>query len=270
METQLEKARRFVDLHGRSGAFLIPNPWDAGSARLLESLGFEALATTSSGFAQSMGRLDGSVGFDEKLQHCRALAEATTIPISADLENGFADTPDDVADAVRLVADTGVVGASIEDYDGSDVYEFDLAVDRVRAAAETARALHVPFTLTARAENLLRGRMDIDDTIRRLRAFSDVGADVLYAPGLNTLDDVRQVVRAVDKPVNVLAPFIPNVTFGELEDAGATRISVGGALANACIGTLLAAGKEMLSSGSFGWLSGSASRADIAERLGEA
>lgn len=270
MGTQPEKAQAFSDLHRRNGAFLIPNPWDVGSARLLESLGFEALATTSSGFAQSLGRLDGSLGLDEQIGHCRALAAATKVPVSADLENCYGDTPEKAATAILAVADVGVVGASIEDYDGAEVYEFELAVDRVRAAAEAAQGLPIKFTLTARAENLLRGRLDLSDTIRRLQAFSDAGADVLYAPGLTTLQDVRHVVDALDKPVNVLAPFIPGVTFEELQEAGAKRISVGGALANACIGTLLTAGREMQSEGSFGWLSGMASRADIVKLLGDA
>jgi 2-methylisocitrate lyase-like PEP mutase family enzyme len=268
MATKLEKAERFRALHVRDGAFIIPNPWDAGSARLLEALGFEALATTSSGFAQSLGRLDGSVTLDEKAKHCRELASVTDIPISADLENCFADDPKKAASAIRIVADAGVVGASIEDYSGSEIYDFHLAVERVHAAAEVAEGLEIPFTLTARAENMLRGRYDLDDTIRRLQAFAEVGADVLYAPGLKTMDEARQVIQALEKPVNILAPFIRVVSFAELQDIGAKRISIGGALANACIGAMLRAGKEMLESGSFSWLSGMPVNGEIAGMLG--
>ncbi|HEX2138320.1 MAG TPA: isocitrate lyase/phosphoenolpyruvate mutase family protein, partial [Woeseiaceae bacterium] len=235
MITQSAKAERFSALHQRTGAFVIPNPWDAGSARLLEGLGFEALATTSSGFAQSLGRLDGSVTLEEKLEHCRALSAATGIPVSADLENGFADDPATAARTIVLAAEAGVVGGSIEDWSGTALYEFELAVERVRAAVEAARSLDFPFTLTARAENLLRGPPDLADTIRRLQAYSEAGADVLYAPGLKTLDEVREVCRSVDKPVNVLAPFLLNVTVDELASAGAKRVSIGGALADAAI-----------------------------------
>jgi len=268
MKTQAEKAHHFQELHSRDTAFIIPNPWDAGSARLLEALGFEALATTSSGFAQSLGRLDGSVTLEEKAEHCRRLAAVTNIPVSADLENGFAHAPAAVAKAIQVIAETGVVGASIEDFDGSEIYEFDLAVERIYAAAEAARGLDFPFTLTARAENLLRGVNDIDDTIRRLQAFADAGADVLYAPALKTIDEVGTVTRALSKPVNVLAPFIPQCTIAALYDAGAQRISVGGALANVAIGALLNAGTEMMQTGSFDWLQGVANRADIVEKLG--
>ncbi len=268
MATQIEKAERFKSLHEREGAFIIPNPWDCGSARLLEAMGFAALATTSSGFAQSLGRLDGSVSLDDKARHCKELVAVTDIPISADLENGFADDPEKAARAIRVVADVGIVGASIEDFSGSQIYDFQLAVERVQAAAEVVRDLNIPFTLTARAENLLHGKNDLDDTIRRLQAFANAGADVLYAPGLKTLEEVQLVVQALKKPVNVLGSFIPGVTLAELEDAGAKRISVGGALANASIGALLKAGREMRDSGTFGWLSGMASGADITNLLG--
>lgn len=267
MNAQREKAERFRALHQRAGAFVIPNPWDAGSARLLEGLGFEALATTSAGFAQSLGRLDGSVTLEEKIEHCRALSAATSVPISADLENGFADDPATAARTILLAAAAGVVGGSIEDWSGTGIYEFELAVDRVRAAAEAARSLDFPFTLTARAENLLRGRPDLADTIRRLQAYSEAGADVLYAPGLKTLADVQEVCRAVDKPVNVLAPFFEGVTVDELASAGAKRISIGSALADAAIGAIVDAGREMLASGSFGWLGGTASGSDVEQLL---
>src|SRR5437763_12686365 len=211
MVTQLEKAARFKALHEREGAFVIPNPWDAGSARLLEGLGFEALATTSAGFANSLGRPDGRVARDEAIEHCRQLSAATDLPLSADLENCFADDPAEAAETVLLAARAGVVGGSIEDYTGdpsNPIYDFALAVERVHAAVEASRSLDFPFTLTARAENLLRGRQDLDDTIRRLQAFEAAGADVLYAPGLTTLDEVRLVTGALRKPVNVLAPVM--------------------------------------------------------------
>ena len=206
---QVDKARAFQKLHTRAGAFVMPNPWDAGSARLLAALGFEALATTSLGFAHSLGRLDGRVTREEKLAHCRALCDATDLPISADLENGFADDPAEAAQTIRLAAEAGLVGGSIEDYTGdpsNPIYDFDLAVERVRAAAEAAHALDFPFILTARAENLLRDRRDLNETIRRLKAYETAGADVLYAPALVTLEEVRMVTGAIGKPVNVLAP----------------------------------------------------------------
>lgn len=268
MSTQRDKAERFRALHEAPGAFVIPNPWDVGSARLLEGLGFAALATTSSGFAQALGRLDGSVTLEEKLGHCRALSAATDIPVSADLENGFSDDPAGAARTIVLAAEAGVVGGSIEDWSGSEIYDFEFAVERVRAAVEAARSLDFPFTLTARAENLLRGRADLDDTIRRLKAYADAGADVLYAPGLTTLDEVRQVCGAVDRPVNVLAPFFGSVTVDELAAAGAKRISIGGALADVAIGAIVKAGRELLADGSFGWLAGAASGEDVEKLLG--
>ena len=267
MTTQLAKAERFRALHRRDVVFIIPNPWDPGSARILESLGFEALATTSAGFAQSLGRLDGQVTLDEKVEHCRALAAATGIPISADLENGFGDEPEAVARTIRMVAEAGAVGGSIEDWSGTDIYEHTLAVERMAAAVEAARGLDFPFTLTARAENLLRGRNDFDDTLRRLEAYAEAGADVVYAPGLNTFEQVRAVSDATGKPQNVLAPFFPGATSEELGRAGAKRISIGSGLANAMIGVIVEAGREMLESGRFGWLASAASPADIKRLL---
>jgi 2-methylisocitrate lyase-like PEP mutase family enzyme len=248
MVTQAEKAKKFWALHERNEAFIIPNPWDPGSARLLAALGFEALATTSSGYANSIGRPDGAVSLDEKIAHCRSLCAVTDLPVSADLEKCFADSPEAAADTIRLAAEAGVVGGSIEDFSGDShkpIYDFDLAVERVHAAVEAARSLDFHFTLTARAENLLRGRNDLDDTIRRLQAFEDAGADVLYAPALTTLEEVRTVTGAVSKPVNVLAPALKNVTLAQLSESGAKRISIGGALARAAIATLLRAGTEM-------------------------
>jgi 2-methylisocitrate lyase-like PEP mutase family enzyme len=254
MTTQQHKAEQFTALHDREGAFLIPNPWDAGSARVLEGLGFEALATTSSGFAQTLGRRDGKVTLEEKLDHCRALCSATRVPVSVDLENGFSHAPADVQAAIAAVAATGAVGASIEDFDGEGIYDLNLAVERVRAAVEAARAQEFPFILTARAENLLHGVDDMDDTIRRLQAFEAAGADVLFAPGLKTLEQVRLVCASVSRPVNVLGPMVAGATLAELAEVGARRVSVGGALALLSLGPVISAGREMLDQGTFGWM----------------
>jgi 2-methylisocitrate lyase-like PEP mutase family enzyme len=271
MVTQREKAERFKTSHEREGAFVIPNPWDLGSARLLAGLGFEALATTSAGFAHSLGRLDGQVTRDEAIEHCRALCAAVELPVSADLENGFAHDPAEAAATILAGAEAGLVGGSIEDYTGdpsNPIYDFGLAVERVHAAAEAARTLAFPFTLTARAENLLRGRADLDDTVRRLQAFEAAGADVLYAPALTTLDEVRLVTSALRKPVNVLAPPLRGVTVAELAEAGAKRISLGGALARAAVTALLRAGAEMRERGSFGWAEDLATGGEVARLLG--
>jgi len=268
--TQKEKAERFKALHEREGIFIIPNPWDIGSARLLAGLGFEALATTSAGFANSLGRLDGEVTLSEVIEHCRDLCAAMDLPVSADLENCFADDPEKAARTILLAAQAGLVGGSIEDYRGNPlhpIYDFELAVERVQAAARAAHSLDFPFILTARAENLLRGRHDLDDTIRRLQAFESAGADVLYAPGLTTLDEVRLVTSAVRKPVNVLAPLLKGVTVTQLAEAGVKRISTGGALARAAITTLLRAAGEMRGQGSFGWCADLASGADVNKLL---
>ncbi len=270
MTNQRERAERFVALHRRTDAFVIPNPWDAGSARLLAGLGFEALATTSSGFANSLGRADGQVERGELLAHCRTICAATDLPVSADLENGLATAPEAAAELILQAAEAGVVGGSIEDYSGDPaqpIYPFELAVERVQACAEAAKSLGFPFTLTARAENLLRGHRDLDDTIRRLQAFEAAGADCLYAPALTTLDQVRAVTGAVNKPVNVLAPPLRGVTVAQLAAAGVRRISVGGALARAAIATLLQAGKEMREQGGFEWSVGAAANADIGRLL---
>ncbi len=270
MVTQTEKAERFRALHEREGAFIIPNPWDAGSARLLAGLRFEALATTSSGFANSLGQLDGQVSRDEVIEHCRSLSAATNLPVSADLENCFAGDPAEAAATILLAAQAGIIGGSIEDYSGdplNPIYEFELAVERVYAASEAARSLDFPFMLTARAENLLHGKNDLDDTIRRLQAFEAAGADVLYAPGLTTLAEVRLVTSALSKPVNVLAPLLKGVTVAQLAEAGAKRISTGGALARAAITALLRAGAEMRERGSFGWTSDLASSTDAKKLL---
>lgn len=270
MATQTEKAERFRSLHERAGAFVIPNPWDIGSARLLAGLGYEALATTSAGFAYSLGRLDGQVTLGELMEHCQNLCAATHLPVSADLENCFADAPEKAAETIRLAAQAGLVGGSIEDYTrnpAQPIYDFELAVERVHAAAEAAHTLAFPFTLTARAENLLHGRPDLDDTIRRLQAFEKAGADVLYAPALATLDEVRLVTSELSRPINVLAPLVKGATVAQLADAGARRISLGGALARAALAALLRASREIQDQGSFGWTSDLASANDLSKIL---
>jgi 2-methylisocitrate lyase-like PEP mutase family enzyme len=269
--TQHEKGVAFRRLHERTGAFVIPNPWDVGSARLLEALGFEALATTSAGFANTLGRLDGRVSLEEKLAHCRAVAAATTIPVSTDFENAFADAPAAVAENLVRLAETGVVGGSIEDFSrdrNAPIYDFALAVDRVAAAAEAVHALGFPFTLTARAENFLHGRRDLDDTLLRLRAYAAAGADVLFAPGLTTLEQIRRVTEAVDRPVNVLVPFVRDATLEDLAAAGVKRVSLGSALAHAAYGGVLRAGREMTERGTFSWLGEAAAGRDITRLLG--
>jgi len=247
--TQKEKAADFRALH-EGEAFVIPNPWDAGSAKVLEALGFRALATTSSGFAFTLGRLDGSVTLDEVADHARALDRATDLPVSVDLENGFGPEPDDAATAVARAAEAGAVGGSIEDYDADrGIYGHDHAVERVAAACEAAGRLRFPFTVTARAENHVRGNPDLDDTIGRLQAFERAGADVLYAPGLRNGDEIRAVCEATSKPVNVLAHA--GLSRGEIVAAGARRISVGGALTWVAVGAMAAAATELRDRGDF-------------------
>jgi 2-methylisocitrate lyase-like PEP mutase family enzyme len=255
--SQSEKARAFQALHARPGCFIIPNPWDAGTARLLASLGFEALATTSAGFAFSLGRPDaeGAVNRDETLANARAIVEATDLPVSADLENGFGDPPEVCADTIQHAAAIGLVGGSIEDATGlsaAPIYAFDQAVDRVRAAVHAARSLSFPFMLTARAENYLHGRADLADTIKRMQAFQAAGADVLYAPGLRSREDIATVVRAVDRPVNVVMGLKgPRFTVTELAEIGVKRISVGSALARAALGAFMRASREIRERGTF-------------------
>jgi 2-methylisocitrate lyase-like PEP mutase family enzyme len=260
MSTQSEKAARFLDLHRPGNPLLLPNPWDQGSARLLASLGFQALATTSSGFAATLGRLDGSVSRDEAIAHAAAIVAATDLPVSADLENCFADDPAGVAQTIALAAQAGLAGCSIEDFtdgDGGPIYELGPAAERVAAAAEAAHAGPARLVLTARAENYLHGRPDLADTIARLQAYQAAGADVLYAPGLTSLADIRQVVTAVDLPVNVLAiGGAPPV--GELAEAGVSRVSVGGAFAYAALGALVDAATELRDNGTYGYLANSA------------
>jgi 2-methylisocitrate lyase-like PEP mutase family enzyme len=242
----------FADLHVPGRPLLLANAWDVGSAKLLASLGFQALATTSSGFAATLGRLDYAVTREEAIDHAAALSAAVDVPVSADLENGFADDPDAVAETVRLAVDAGLAGGSIEDATGRDddpIYAFDLAVERVAAAAAAAAGRLV---LTARSENFLHGRRDLEDTIARLRAFAEAGADVLYAPGLTDLAHIRAVVDAAGKPVNVLAvPGAPAVA--ELAAAGVARVSVGGAFAYAALGGAVEAARELLDHGTYGF-----------------
>ena len=247
--TQQEKGAAFRALH-EGEAFIIPNPWDAGSARVLAALGFKALATTSSGFAFTLGRLDGGATFDEVIEHTRALAEATSLPVSVDLENGHGPKPEDAARAIARAAAAGAVGGSIEDWDrAGEIYGLDHAVERVAAASEEARRLDFPFTLTARAENHIRGNPDLDDTIARLQAYERAGADVLYAPGLRGAEEIRAVCEATSKPVNVLAR--PGLTLSEIAAAGGRRISVGGALTWVAVGAMAAAAERMRDLGDF-------------------
>jgi 2-methylisocitrate lyase-like PEP mutase family enzyme len=247
--TQDQKAADFHALH-EGAAFVIPNPWDAGSARVMAALGFKALASTSSGFAFTLGRLDGHTTLDQVVEHARVLDQATSLPVSVDLENGHGPEPEEAALAITRVAEAGAVGASIEDYDPEDrIYEFDHAVERVAAACEAAKRLGFPFTLTARAENQIRGNPDLDDTIARLVAYEGAGADVLYAPGLRTGDQIKAVCEATTKPVNVLAH--PGLSMSEIVDAGGRRISVGGGLTWVAVGAMAAAAQKIRDDGDF-------------------
>jgi 2-methylisocitrate lyase-like PEP mutase family enzyme len=283
--TQMEKAKKFRALHGltaeagkasqtaageKAEAFIIPNPWDAGSARLLEALGFQALATTSAGFAFTLGRSDGEITREEALAHCRSIAEACNLSVSADLENCFGADPKTVAETIRLAGATGIVGGSVEDASGDaqkPIYEFQQAVERVAAAVEAARALPFPFTLTARAENFLHGVNNLDDTIRRLQAFAAAGADVVYAPCLPTLEAIRAVCQAVaPKPVNVLAGVKgQNFPLAEIAAAGGRRISVGAALSRVAISSFLRAAREMKETGTFAYVNEAATSAELSK-----
>jgi len=257
MRSQAEKGRLFRELHARPGILILPNPWDAGTAKLLASLGFEALATTSLGMANAFGRPDGEgcVSRAELLENCRIIAEATDLPVNADLENGYADDPQEAATILRDAAEMGVVGGSIEDWSGERIYEFNHAVERVAAAVEMARSLPVPFTFVARAENLIRGRLDLDDTIKRLQAFEKAGADVLYAPGLRDLDTMRMVVQAVGKPLNVvMSGADPSLSAAEMEAVGVKRLSVGGALSRLALAAFMKGARQMQEEGAFTWV----------------
>jgi len=255
MSPQAEKAERFQLLHERTGAFVIPNPFDAGTAKILAHLGFEALTTTSAGLAFSLGRSDGSVGRAETLENARQIVEATDLPVAADLESGYGGSPDDVAETIRLAAAAGLVGGSIEDATGdpeNPIHEIAEAVDRFAAAVEAARSLPFKFMLVGRAENFLHGRPDLDDTIRRLQAYESAGADVLYAPGLATTEQIRAVCSAVSKPVNVVMGLRgARFSVAELADMGVKRISLGSTLARAALGEFIRAAKEMREHGTF-------------------
>lgn len=265
MPSQLEKAKAFRALHERHGAFIIPNPWDAGTAKLLAAMGYEALATTSLGLANMLG--SSAVSLDAILDNARAIAEATPLPVSIDLENCGAHEPKRAAEAIRRAAEVGAVGGSIEDSTGDrerPIYDFSLAVERVQAAVEAARALPFPFTLTARAENLLHGRNDLDDTIKRLQAFEAAGADVLYSPGVHDLATIKTVVASVGKPFNLVMGFAdPTLTLPQLSAAGVKRVSVGGAMSRFALAAFLESAREMKDGGSFTYVKDMAPIADL-------
>jgi len=269
MRTQEDKATAFRSLHEREGAFIIPNPWNPGTAKLLAHLGFEALATTSMGYAFSVGKRDGKIERDEALAHCAEIVAATNLPVSADLENGFGDAPEAAAETIRLAAGAGLVGGSIEDATGREdqpIYELKHAAERVRAAVAAARALPFPFTLTARAENYLHGRPDLKDTIARLQAYQEAGAGVLYAPGLAAKDDIAAVVRSVDRPVNVIMGLRGGqLSLAELAAIGVKRISVGSALARAALGAFLRGAREMREQGTFTFAAEAVNSREISE-----
>lgn len=267
MKTQAEKAVAFRRLHERDIAFIIPNPWDVGTARLLADFGFAALATTSAGYAFSVGQQDFTIGRDQMISHVAEIVAATDLPVSADLEHGFGDDPDTVAETIQLAAATGIVGGSIEDATNrseNPIYDHELAVERVRAAAEAARALPFAFMLTARAENYLVGRLDLKDTIKRLQDYQEAGADVLYAPGLKTKDDIAAVVSSVDRPVNVVMGLQGvQLSLAELSEIGVKRVSVGSALSRTALGAFLRAAREMREKGTFRFADEAASYQDI-------
>ena len=256
MRTQAEKTASFRALHQQPGCFLIPNPWDAGTAKILAGLGYEALATTSLGVANNLGRK--GVTRAEVIANAREIVEATDLPVNADLENCFAHEPAAAAETIRLAAEAGLAGGSIEDYSNdpkTPIYDFELSVERVRAAVAVAKSLPVPFVLTARAENLIRGRNDMADTIRRLQAYAAAGAEVLYAPGLRTAAEIRAVVEAIDRPLNVVTGWLePGVTVADVAAAGAKRISVGGALNRLALAAFVDAARAMKEEGSFAWM----------------
>jgi 2-methylisocitrate lyase-like PEP mutase family enzyme len=266
MRSQAEKGRLFRELHERPGILILPNPWDAGTAKLLASLGFEALATTSLGMSNALGRADGegAVSRAELIENCRVIAAATDLPVNADLENGYADDPKEAATILRDAAEAGVVGGSIEDWSGERIYDFNHAVERVAAGVEVARSLPFPFTFVARAENLIRRRPDLDDTIRRLQAFETAGADVLYAPGLRDLATMRTVVQAIGKPLNVvMSAADPALSAAEMEAVGVKRLSVGGALSRLALAAFMRGAREMKDKGGFTWVRDALPTADL-------
>ena len=262
-----DAATAFKELHEKPGTFVIPNPWDRGSAQMLKSLGFKALATTSAGFDFADGRQEGTATLDDVLAHCRLIADATDLPVNGDTESCYAETPEGVAANIRRIADTGLAGCSIEDvdiYGGPAIYDMAAAVDRVSAASEAVAALGRPFMLTARAENYLHGRPDLNDTIRRLQAYQEAGADVLYAPGPKTREDVSSLVNSVDRPVNLLAGMPGmELTVDDMTEIGVKRISLGSNLFRAAYGAMLRGAREIIDVGTFGYTKDAASFKDI-------
>lgn len=274
MPAQAEKAAHFRSLHYRPEPLVVANPWDAGTAAILTALGFEAFSTTSGGLALTLGRRDGtaSISRDEALANAKSIVEATHLPVAADLENGYGHSPEAVAETIRLAAEAGLVGGSIEDATGDPahpIYDFHLALERVTAAAETARALPFPFMFVARAENYLHGRPDLDDTIRRLQAFEKAGAEVLYAPGLTRAEDIKAVCGAVSKPVNVLAALkgAPPYTVAELAALGVRRISLGSALSRAAFTAFIKASREIKEKGTFTFAAKTLSLSEVSHFL---
>jgi 2-methylisocitrate lyase-like PEP mutase family enzyme len=266
--TQNEKGARFQALHQSSGTFVIANAWDGGSARVLTGLGFPAIATSSGASAATLGRLDGNITRAEALAHSRVIVAATDLPVSADLEKGFGDSPSAVAEAIRLAAEAGLVGGSIEDFSGDALYDLGQATDRIAAAVEAARALPFPFTLTARSENFLRGKPDLDDTIARLQAYERAGADVLFAPALPDLDAVRSVCAAVKKPVNFMVGMRgKSFSVAELTDAGVRRISLATSLYRAAMTGLMSAAREVKEQGTFTFLDQTLTSSEITRYL---
>lgn len=267
MKSQIEKSQEFVELHKNGNCFIIPNPWDIGSARLLQHLGFKALASTGAGFAFSKGKSDLSINARDMLPHLAELATATDLPVSADLQNGFGDAPTDVAQTIIEVAKTGIVGGSIEDASGrteNPIYDIGFAAERIQCAAEAAKSLGFKFTLTARAENYLYARPDVKDTIRRLQAYQEAGADVLFAPGIQSKEDIQAIIQSIDRPLNVIMGFQGiQLTVGELQEIGVTRISLGGSLARAAYGALVRAAKEVQISGTFSYATDAISGKEI-------
>jgi 2-methylisocitrate lyase-like PEP mutase family enzyme len=272
MKTQKEKGEAFRVLHERGTAFIIPNPWDAGTARMLSHMGFEALATTSAGNAFSHGQKDGTMGREATLENAAAIVAAADVPVNGDLENGFGDSPEMAAETIRMAAEAGLVGGSIEDATGradAPIYRIEHAVERIQAAAEAAHALPFPFMLTARAENYLHGREELKDTIYRLRVYQEAGADVLYAPGLKTREEIEAVISSVDRPVNVLMGMGDlQLSLKELSEMGVRRVSVGGALCRLALGAFLGAAQEMKDRGRFGFAKRAAKTRKILEAMG--
>ncbi len=266
-QEQLDKAKTFASLHAGPETFVIPNPWDIGTTQILTGMGFKALATTSAGYAFSRGYTDGIIGRDEMLAHAAEIVAATHLPISADLEDCYGNIPEEAAETIRLAAGTGLVGASIEDCTDGAIIDFNLAVEKVEAAAAAAQAQDFPFALTARSENFIRGNPDLDDTIRRLQAFEAAGADVLYAPGLPSLEAIRTICQSVGRPVNVVMGLTGGtMSTAQLADAGVRRISLGGVLARAALGAFIAAAEE-IQAGSYTFVDNAASFGKISQHM---